>query len=258
PIVQALERYFGSAYPYPKLDVVAIVDFPGAMENAGCVTFDEWLLLVDPRTASEDQLRAAENTIAHELSHQWFGDLVTMSWWDDLWLNEAFATWMANNIVQDVRPTLDANAQRIVEWNEAMDADAHGSARRIRQPILSHHDINSAFDGITYSKGSAVIAMFERWVGPDAFRTGVRAYLQAHRFGTATADDLMEALGTAAGRDVGTPFRTFLDQAGAPLVRMHLTMPQGGHLHYELTQERYLPLGSHAPHEGTWQVPVCL
>ena len=256
-IVAALERYFGIAYPYSKLDFVAIEDFPGAMENAGIITFHEWLLFVDGEGAPEDQRRASENTIAHELAHQWFGNLVTMAWWDDLWLNEAFATWMASRIVAEVAPGLGADEGRLDEWREAMHVDSRASARRIRQAIESHHDIHSAFDGITYSKGAAVIGMFERWLGESSFREGVRAHLTAHRFGTATANDLLTALSTTSSRDVRTPFSTFLDQVGGPAVSMTLSCTEGaGSL--ALAQQRWLPIGSTATRDAVWQVPVCV
>ena len=256
-IIAALERYFGIPYPYSKLDFVAIEDFPGAMENAGLITFDEWLVFVDGAGAPEDQRRDSENTMAHEIAHQWFGNLVTMGWWDDLWLNEAFATWMASRIVAEVAPGLGADEGRLSEWRDAMSVDSRASARRIRQPIASHHDIHAAFDGITYSKGGAVIGMFEHWLGETQFRDGVRAHLSAHRFGTATADDLLGALSTAANRDVRTPFSTFLDQVGGPAVSMTLSCTENtGTL--ALSQERWLPIGSTAVREAVWQVPVCV
>jgi alanyl aminopeptidase len=255
-IVAALESYFGVAYPYTKLDFVAIEDFPGAMENAGLITFHERLLLVEGASAPESQRRDSENTIAHELAHQWFGNLVTMGWWDDLWLNEAFATWMAARIVGEVAPALGADEARLDEWREAMHVDSRASARRIRQPIASHHDIHAAFDGITYSKGGAVIGMFERWLGADTFREGVRAHLAAHRFGTATADELLGAISQVAQRDVRTPFATFLDQVGAPSVAMTLRC-EAGSASLALTQRRATRLGG-AVSDTRWQVPVCV
>jgi alanyl aminopeptidase len=255
-ILAALESYFGVAYPYTKLDFVAIEDFPGAMENAGLITFHERLLLVEGASAPEAQRRDSENTIAHELAHQWFGNLVTMGWWDDLWLNEAFATWMAARIVGEVAPALGAHEARLDEWREAMHVDSRASARRIRQPIASHHDIHAAFDGITYSKGGAVIGMFERWLGADIFREGVRAHLAAHRFGTATADALLGAISTVAGRDVRAPFATFLDQVGAPSVAMTLRC-EAGAATLALAQRRATRLGGTAS-ETRWQVPVCV
>ena len=256
-LVASLERYTGHAYPYDKLDIVAVPDFAsGAMENAGLITFRESLLLM-PETPPEDQLRAFTNVMAHELAHQWFGNLVTMPWWDDIWLNEAFATNMASRTVNDVHPEQNASIGEVVSAHNAMGSDALAAARRIRQPIESEDDIRNAFDGITYQKGAAVIAMFERYLGPEVFRQGLHAYLQQHRFGTARAEDLLTVLSQTAQRDVTTPFFTFLNQAGVPLVQADLSCGEGGNV-ISLTSERFVPLGSGATHEGTWGVPVCV
>jgi alanyl aminopeptidase len=256
-IVSALETYFGLAYPYEKLDVLAVPDLEGAMENAGAITFDEPLLLLDEKTAPQWQKNAFAYVFAHEASHQWFGDLVTMAWWNDLWLNESFATWMGYKAVDLWDPKLEASTWRLREAQDAMARDALASARQIRQPVAALDDVRNAFDDITYGKGGGVLAMFERWIGDDAFRRGVRAHLDAHRFGSATADDFLSALSGAAGRDVAGPFRTFLDQPGVPLVDTTVTCDgQGARLHAR--QSRYLPLGSSADPARTWQIPVCV
>ncbi|HYR96432.1 MAG TPA: M1 family metallopeptidase, partial [Candidatus Binatus sp.] len=210
-MVEALETYFGIPYPYEKLDVIAVPDFgPNGMENAAAITFRESAILLDGASAPEDQRRGFAYIMAHELAHQWFGDLVTMAWWDDVWLNEAFATWMGTRIVRTVHPEYEADLGLLQAVLGAMDTDGLVSARRIRQPIQSLHDIPNAFDAITYSKGAGVLGMFERWIGEEAFQRGIQAYVGGHRFGTATADDLLQALSDASHRDVGTPFRTFL------------------------------------------------
>ena len=258
PLVGALEAWFASPYPYAKLDVVAVPGFPGAMENAALITFDEFLMMVDPTQTPLDEQRGATTTLAHELSHQWFGNLVTMGWWDDLWLNEAFATWIANRMVDVVRPELGGEAQRLNQWRSAMSADSKASARRIRQPILSQHDMFSAFDAITYSKGASIIAMFERWAGPDAWQAGVRAYLRAHAFGNATTDDLLSEVSRVVGRDIAPPFRSFLDTSGAPVVTLTVGAPVAGKVHIAFDVERWRPAGSTASRDGPWQVPVCL
>ncbi len=259
-ILASLERYTNIAYPFDKLDIVAVPDFAsGAMENPGLVTFRETLLLL-PARAGEDQVRAATSVMAHELAHMWFGDLVTMPWWNDIWLNEAFATFMASRTVREVAPEQNAAMSAVASAHGAMSQDALASARRVRQPIESDHDIRNAFDGITYQKGAAILAMFEHFVGEDVFRAGIRRYLEAHREGTATADDLLLALSEAAGRDVGAPFRTFLDQSGVPLVRATLACGEGGNV-VQLTQERFVPLGVRVPSEearARWQIPVCV
>lgn len=257
-LLAELESYFGSEYPYDKLDIIAVPDFAaGAMENAGAVTFREWLLLLNPQTASEGQRRAFTGVMAHELAHMWVGDLVTMQWWDDTWLNEAFATWMGNRVVMQTNPEYQGSLSQVAGIEGAMGQDSLVSARRIRQPITSNHDIRNAFDGITYTKGGGVLAMFERYVGPEKFRTGVRAYLEAHRFGSATADDFLAALSAAAGSDVGTPFRTFLEQPGVPLVEASVACV-GTTATLTVKQSRYLPVGTTGEHTERWQLPLCV
>lgn len=257
-ILQELERYFGIEYPYDKLDIIAVPDFgPGAMENAGAITFRETLLLINSAEASEDQYRGYTNVMAHELAHQWFGDLVTMPWWDDIWLNEAFATWMAYHAVNNTNPEYEAPLSFRDRSFGAMGSDSLASARQIRQPIESSHDIRNAFDSITYSKGGAVIAMFERYVGEATFQRGIHAYLEAHRFGSATADDFLQAISEVAGRDIGTPFRTFLNQPGVPLVSVELSCePESRRI--IARQSRYTPIGSTASTDQSWQIPFCV
>jgi cytosol alanyl aminopeptidase len=255
-ILREMEMYFNIPYPFSKLDIIAVPDFAsGAMENVGAITFREWLLLVDPAVASEAQKKRFHLVMAHELAHMWFGNLVTMPWWDDIWLNEAFATWMAYKIIHQQRPEMEVNLDFLRRVQSAMQTDHLASARQIRQPIESDHDIRNAFDSITYSKGGGVLAMFEEWLGADTFRDGIRLYMQNHAFGSATADDLLAALSTASQKDVATPFRSFLFQPGVPQVSVRYACNETKEL--ELTQRRYLPLGSLASAERTWQIPVC-
>jgi len=258
PLFQALETYFASPYPYPKLDIVAVPDMAwGGMENAGAIFFRESLLLLDQEQAPESQRRVFADVATHELAHQWFGDLVTMPWWNDLWLNEAFATWLAAHVLEEVHPEYEAQLELLGAVHGAMGADSLASARSIRQPIESPHDIENAFDDITYSKGAGVLAMFERWLGADAFRRGLQRYLQAHRFASATAADLLSALSEAAQRDVAAPFGTFLDQPGVPLIAVRVDCEHAPP-RLELRQSRWLPVGSTAAAGGLWQVPVCV
>uniref|UniRef100_A0A836NZS7 Aminopeptidase N n=1 Tax=Xanthomonas vasicola pv. vasculorum NCPPB 890 TaxID=1184265 RepID=A0A836NZS7_XANVA len=156
------------------------------MENPGFVTFRDWLLLLDKDSPAENVQRSF-NVNAHELAHQWTGDAVTMEWWDDLWLNEAFATWMQQKITMQLHPDYNANLDRISGAQRAMENDSLVSARKIRQPITGNGDIETVFDGITYQKGAAVLAMFEAFVGEDVFREGMRACIAKHKFGNATA-----------------------------------------------------------------------
>jgi alanyl aminopeptidase len=255
-ILSALEGYFGIEYPYEKMDVLAVPDMGGAMENAGAVTFEEDLLMLDPKTAPIRQRLGFAEVVAHEFAHQWFGDLVTMAWWDDTWLNESFAEWMGVKIADLWDPTLHTDLQLASGMQQAIGSDSLVNARQIHQPIASSDDIENSFDDATYEKGGSVIAMFERWLGPDVFQRGVRQHLSQHRFGNATVDDFLGALSTAAGRDVATPYRTFLDQPGVPYIEATLQC-SGGPPRLHMKQSRFLPLGSTGDAGKVWQVPVC-
>ncbi|EYF08192.1 M1 family metallopeptidase [Chondromyces apiculatus] len=254
-LVKALEDYTALPYPFDKLDMIAVPDKRGAMENAGAVTFSEFLLLIEEPHSSTRQRHAFFSVGAHELAHMWFGDLVTMPWWNDLWLKEASANWLAAHAVRAVRPDIDLDTHMLDNVHGAMGTDGLVSARKIRQEIRDHHDITNAFDGITYDKGYGVITMFERWLGPEAYQRGIRAFLGAHRYGNATDDDYLAEISRATGRDVATPMRTFLDQPGIPLIEASLTCEGKPRLH--LKQSRYLPLGSAGDRTARWQVPVC-
>ncbi len=251
-----LEAYFDSPYPYGKLDCVAVPLGGGAMEHPGLVTFGSSLMLQKPGEEMLDVQRAYAQIATHEFAHQWFGDLVTMAWWDDLWLNEAFATWMTPKIIETWQPTWGAAEQRVQARGGAMGTDSLISARKIRQAITSNDDMKNAFDGITYSKGATVIATFERFVGPDVFRRGVQRYMKAHAHGNATAADFLRAISTEAERDIAPAFSTFLDQPGVPIVSFDLECDKTARL--RLKQQRYLPQGSAGGGEGQlWSIPVC-
>jgi alanyl aminopeptidase len=254
-LLTLLEVYFGVAYPYDKLDLIAVPDKGGAMENAGAITFAELLLLMDEKTAPQRQLRAYATVTAHEIAHQWVGDLVTAAWWDDIWLNESFAEWVAAKVADQWSAKIRARIDLLGGAQGAMGEDALVSARAIRQPITAADDIENAFDGITYEKGGAVLAMFERWIGEETFRRGVHAYLTERAFKAGTADDMLNALSAAAGKDVKTPFHTFLDQPGVPFVEAELRCDGAPRIH--LAQSRFLPAGSSGDAARTWQIPVC-
>jgi alanyl aminopeptidase len=260
-ILATLEKYFGIEYPYDKLDILAVPGKGGAMENPGAVTFGEPLVLMDEATASVRQRRGYASVMAHELAHQWTGDLVTMQWWDDTWLNEAFATWMAAKAADAWDPKLHLGLSLLRGVQGAMGADAGVSARAVRQPIGNPNDIENAFDTITYQKGAGVLGMFERWAGVDAWRKGLHDHLVAHRFANATADDFLDAENAATGKDVKTAFHTFLDQPGVPLLRASVACAKGADgagATVTLDQSRFLPLGSTGDDRRTWQIPICV
>jgi len=258
PLLAQLEDYFGVPYPYEKLDLLSVPLFGGAMENAGLITCVESIMLRDPAQDSINRQRSYALTIAHEMAHQWFGDLVTTAWWDDIWLNEAFASWMDDKIVRHWKPQWNTVIDEQNTRLGAMGSDGLVSARKIRQPIESNDDIANAFDGITYSKGEAVIGMFENWMGEDAFRRGVQRYMHQYAWRNATAADFLDSLSSAGGQPVGRAFSTFLDQAGVPLVSVKLSCGAAGGATLHLTQKRALPLGTTGSTAETWQVPVCV
>jgi alanyl aminopeptidase len=258
PIVDRLEAWFGSPLPYDKLDQVAIPANSGAMENAGMITYAETRILIPPSDPSDSRRKTYAAYAAHEIAHHWFGDLVTTAWWDDLWLNEAFASWMESKILAQVEPAWRGDLEDVERLGSALRADELVSARMIQQPITAEDDIVNAFDGITYDKGASVIRMFERWVGAPKFQDGVRAYLAKHADGNATTDEFLAAIGLAAGKDVATPFKTFLTQAGAPRVTATITCPKAEPVRIALHQERYLPRGAATTTAQTWMIPVCI
>lgn len=260
-LVDALSDYFALPYPYPKLDIVAVPDFrSGAMENPGLVTFREERLLLDPARASVASRRTQAIIIAHELAHQWFGDLVTATWWNDLWLNEGMATWMESRIVDKWRPTYAARTDAVLSAHDVMDQDGLVSARAIRQPVISSSDADEAFDDITYEKGAALMTTIERWIGEDAFQRGVREYLKDNAHKSVTSSSLLTTLDKASGKDVTAMATSYLDHAGVPEVSAHLECEQGARWHMELSSQQWRPLGSTIPetNDVAWTIPVCV
>jgi len=258
-LIDYLEDYFGVPYPYDKMDMLTIpitVGF-GAMENAGLITYTETLILMDAKAAKERQLRWI-SVASHELAHQWFGDLVTMAYWDDIWLNEGFASWMGRKITSRFEPAWHEDQGEFNTRDSALDNDSLVTARQIRQPIVRQDDIFTAFDRITYDKGASVLNMFESYLGADTFQRGVRDHIATRAFGNATSTDFAAAISRAAGKDVGPAFATFLEQAGTPEITTTMTC-DGGKATVALAQQRYVPPGS-APPPATrpWIVPVCV
>lgn len=259
-LLAALEDYFGTAYPYEKLDIVAVPDFgAGAMENAALVTFRDTLLLLDPDSASAAEKMRFAGTMAHELAHHWFGNQVTLAWWNDLWLNEGFATWVESKATEAWSPR-DQPALHDRLWvMSAMRVDGLESARQVRQPISSSHDIHNAFDAITYGKGAGVLAMYERWLGEATFRDAVRRYLRENRrAGVARSEDFFAAVNTEAEEDLTPSMTTFLEQPGIPVLETNLVCDDEGPPRVMVRQSRYRPAGSTLEAEGQWQVPVCI
>ncbi|GGA91114.1 aminopeptidase [Neiella marina] len=257
-ILEALESYFDQPYPYQKLDLIAAPDFAfGAMENAGAIVYRETLLLLDQH-APVSQLRAYGVVHAHELGHQWFGNLVTPKWWDDIWLNEAFATWIAYKAAHQWRPDLQFDRTLTMRAHGAMAVDARASARQIRNPIVANDDIMNAFDAITYRKGGGVLQMFESYVGEHRFRDGVRLHMKRHAWGTADINDFLQSLADGSGLPEIIPgFKTFLYQSGVPTVSIEQQCETSIDK-LLLQQTRYVPLGVKPSKSQTWQVPVCV
>ena len=255
-LLKLLENYFGIPYPYEKLDSIVMPFSNFAMENPGLITYGETLLLAKPEEDTINRQRALAIVTAHEMAHQWFGDLVTTAWWDDIWLNEAFASWMENKIVAEWKPEWHIDVTEVNSRLGAMREDSLVSARKIRQPIGSNDDIANAFDGITYQKGAAVIQMFETWLGREKFRKGVQLYLKQHSWGNATAAEFEAGISAAAGRDIAPAFDSFLNQPGFPEVSVTLDCSAKPKL--RLAQKRLLPMGSKGSTQQIWRVPVCV
>jgi alanyl aminopeptidase len=256
-IVPALENYFNSAYPFEKLDQIAIphtVSF-SAMEHPGLISYTRGLLV--SQDAGFVQREQRVTTLAHELAHQWFGNLVTHRWWDDIWLNEALASWAERKIASVVAPELQSEIAAIRAKSVSMRSDSLDSARKIRQPVNDRNEVGAAFDTITYEKGSAVISMFENYMGEEAFRRGLQRYMARHRWGSVTNTDFVAAISEASGKNLAPLFSSFLDQPGLPLFRMELECGNGAPK-VRVTQERLVPLGSKAERNKTWQAPLCL
>jgi aminopeptidase N len=247
--------YFGIAYPLPKLDLIAVPGgFGGAMENWGGITFFEARLLFDPSRNAPDARRGIFSVLAHEMAHQWFGNLVTMAWWDDIWLNEGFASWMQAKAGEHLHPDwqtwLNSNAGK----QRAMAEDAQRTSHPIQHPVANESEAMAAFDSITYVKGQALIRMLESYLGEETFAAGIRAYMRRHALGNTTTADLWRALEIASGRPVVEMAAAFTEQPGVPLVRVRTTC-EADRQRIALVQSRF---AIHDPEakELRWKVPV--
>ncbi|RZV41646.1 MAG: M1 family peptidase [Acidimicrobiales bacterium] len=242
------EEYYGIEYPSGKLDMIALPDFAmGAMENLGCVTYREILLLVDPDEATQPELQNVADVVNHELAHMWFGDLVTMGWWNGIWLNEAFATFMELKATDKFRPEWERWTSFGIGRSEAFDVDSLEATRPIEYPVHSPDDAEGMFDQLTYEKGAAVVRMLEQWLGEEVFRDGIRHYLRQHEFANTDTHDLWDALEEVAGRPVRRWMETWIFQGGHPVI----TLTETG---IEQTRFSYGDLAN----DSTWYVPIHL
>ena len=252
-ILPYYEEYFGVKYPQPKLDLVAgpgQSQFFGAMENWGAIFFFERDVIIDPKISTEDDKRGVYITVAHEMAHQWFGDLVTMDWWDGIWLNEGFASWMEYKATDRFHPEWNVWLRALGAKERALRVDARDGTHPIIQPIHDVFQANEAFDTITYSKGMSVIRMLEDYVGDDAWRAGVRAYIKAHEYGNTVTDELWAEIDKASPLPVTQVAHDFTLQEGIPLIRVGATRKG-----IALTQDRFVAMES-GQAATTWHVPV--
>ena len=249
--------YFGIPYPFDKLDIVAVPDFAaGAMENVGAITFRERLLLVDPERASLRVRKQVAAILSHEIAHMWFGNLVTMKWWDDIWLNEGFATWSESKPIAVWRPEWSVHLDDVAATQTALGLDALRSTRAIRTKVETPEQINEVFDAIAYEKSAAVLRMIEGFVGPEAFRKGISAYLSKYAFGNATGEDFWREMTASTGRPVDRIMQSFVEQPGAPVLSVR-TKCTGTATEIALRQERFIGSpGASAPAQ-TWTLPAC-
>jgi aminopeptidase N len=251
------DRYYDYTFPLPKLDLIDVPGgFPGAMENWGGITFAEGLLMHDPKTEPESQKEDIFQTVAHEMSHQWTGDLVTMDWWSGIWLNESFADWMQTKATDHFNPSWHMWDRIGADVTFAMTADQQSTSHPIIVPVKDETQAATAFDEITYQKGGAVIRMFEHYLGEDTFRDGVRAYVRAHAYSNSTAADLFAGLSSAAHRDVGALVEPWIATPGVPLVDVTATCANGKRT-LSLSQQRFL-VESGQTSEQVWSIPVAI
>ena len=253
-------EYFSIPYPLPKLDHIAIPDFAaGAMENWGCVTYRETALLVDPENSSAGTRQRVAEVVAHEMAHMWFGDLVTMEWWDDLWLNESFASWMGTKAVDWLFPDWEMWTQFVnMDTNRALSLDGLKNSHPIEQEVKNPAEVSQLFDAISYSKGGSVLRMLEHFLGPEVFRGGLYRYLKGHEYGNARTQDLWAALEEESGLPVTSIMDSWVKQMGYPVLEVGADRG-ADNVQISLSQERFVydrPLGDEEPNPEVWRVPV--
>ena len=261
-----LSRYFGQPYVLPKLDQLAVPSVrSGAMEDWGLISYSETELLFDPARSSPAAQQAVFNTIAHELAHQWFGNLVTAASWEEIWLNEAFATWLADKLTAQFNPAWQMPLQQRLPLDLTMARDAGSATRAIRSGRVAEAQVNDVFDNITYTKGGAVLGMLEQWLGEEVFRRGLASYLRERQYSNATAGDLWHHLAQASGRDVAAVARSWTDRPGLPRVQVDthcLQRPGGAVTRVSLQQRRLSDSGAGAGPSApdstfpAWQIPL--
>ena len=253
-----LEAYTAIPYPYTKVDAIGIPDFEaGAMENPGAITYRTILLAADRRTASIGVLKAVFATVAHELTHMWWGDLVTMVWWEDLWLNESFASFVGDRATCELNPEWAYERDIVQTSGAAFNLDALVSTHAISMEVRNADEASERFDAVTYNKGQLVLRMIEGWLGADVFREGVRIYLRRHREANATADDFWRALDEASRSDVTALAHAWIREPGHPLVRCSVSATPAG-LEVALRQERMFADPDAAPTDQAWPVPMVI
>ncbi len=255
------DRYYAIKYPFGKLDNTAFPDFAaGAMENAAAITYRESFLLIDPKSASIGAEQNVAAGMAHEMAHQWFGDLVTMQWWDDIWLNEGFATWMEDKPLVANHPEWHWELNQISATDNALGVDSVSAVRPIHADVANTPaEINNLFDGVAYAKAGSVLRMTEAYVGPAVFQKGINEYLAAHKYANATSSDFWTAIAKASGKPVDKILPTFINQPGAPLISVQNSCA-GSHPSVTLSQQRYFAERDkfEAGSPELWQVPMLL
>jgi aminopeptidase N/puromycin-sensitive aminopeptidase len=264
-VLPYFNRYFGIEYPYGKLDMVALPDFSaGAMENVGLITYREIFMQLDEQHAALNLKKQVASAVSHEIAHQWFGDLVTMQWWNDIWLNEGFATWMESKPVDAWKPSWnlaldEVSRGDILSTLGALTVDSLASTRAIQQPAETPDQIQELFDGIAYGKAAAVLRMLEFYLGPETFRAGVSKYLQQHAYGNATADDFWTTLAKVSKKPVDQIMPTFVKQPGVPMVSLKAQC-SGSSTTVAMAQQRYFSnrAAFDKGNDQLWQIPVCM